>query len=192
MYTDIRHDKIKESIGRNLKRAREPGDCTQTADLRTSARVRTSVCLPKGKCKQSECWYGRAYGLSDYFVEVTFDDIVQVNEFAEANSYMFVGDELRKYHLGVPMGDPLSCAAAQSVCLDAEMCCDARRQERTTTGRVGGADADRNLSLAVMDDLFFRVAYVPGATEAEEWSAESADAYIEELKGCYPDPLVLE
>jgi hypothetical protein len=43
-----------------------------------------------------------------------------------------------------------------------------------------------------MDDLFFRVAYVPGATEAEEWSAESADAYIEELKGCYPDPLVLE
>ena len=32
------------------------------------------------------------------------------------------------------------------------------------------------------------MAYVPGATEAEEWSAESADAYIEELKGCYPEP----
>ena len=192
MYTDIRHDRIMESIGRNLQRAREPAQIVHTADVRASGRLRRSVCLPKGKCKQSECWYGQAYGLSDSFVEVTFDDIANVNAFAQANSYMFVGDELRQYHLGVPMGDPLSCAAAQSVCGDAEMRCDARRQARETTGRVGGGDAERNLSLAVMDDLFFRVAYVPGAETASQWSAESAEAYITELKGCYPAPLELE
>ena len=43
-----------------------------------------------------------------------------------------------------------------------------------------------------MDDLFFRIAYKPKTSTAEEWSAESAEAYIEELKGCYPDPLELE
>jgi hypothetical protein len=163
MYTDIRHDRIMESITRNIVRAREPGTNGPACDVRTSLRLRESVCLPKGKCKQTECWYGKAYGLSDSYVTVTFDDIVQVHQFAQANSYMFVGDQLRQYHLGVPMGDPLSCAAAQSVCMDAEMRCDEQRQMRPSDGRCGGGDAQRNLSLSVMDDLFFRIAYNPSA-----------------------------
>ena len=54
-------------------------------------------------------------------VEVSFNDIVDVNNYAETNSYMFVGKQLRKYELGVPMGDPLSCAAALSCTMAAEM-----------------------------------------------------------------------
>jgi hypothetical protein len=43
-----------------------------------------------------------------------------------------------------------------------------------------------------MDDLFFRIAYEQSATKQGEWTARSADAYIEQLKAAYPAPLELE
>ena len=129
---------------------------------------------------------GKDYGLSDSTnVEIKFDDIVAVNDFANKNSFMYVGGQLRQYRLGIPMGDPLSCAKANGTCLDAEMRCDDRR------AAVHG-DAERNLTLCFMDDLFMKVAYDPEAEGAGEWTEASADEYIEQIKACYPKRLVLE
>ena len=191
MYTDLRHAAIGESIKVNLARAQEPGNASANGGVRSSTRVRNSVCCPKGKCKQRECWFGkRVFDDSDH-VEVTFDDIVDINKFAEENSFMFVGNQLRKYELGVPMGDPLSCAAALSCTMAAEMTAD--RKRRTKHG-----DARRNLSLCFMDDLFFRIAYDPDAhkratsSRTATWTKESAKEYVRELMACYPKPLELE
>ena len=85
-------------------------------------------------------------------VQVTFDDIATVCNHADDNSYMFVGNQLRRYHLGVPQGDPLSAAKASSLCLDAELDADASRE-------LTHGDSDRNQSVCFMDDLFFRIAY---------------------------------
>ena len=191
MYTDLRHQAIQGSIKVNLKRAQEPGNAPANGGVRSSTRVRNSVCCPRGKCKQRECWFGkRVFDDSDH-VEVSFNDIVDVNNYAETNSYMFVGKQLRKYELGVPMGDPLSCAAALSCTMAAEMTADRKRQARH-------GDARRNLSLCFMDDLFFRVAYDPEAKNRKighktaTWTKESAKTYVGELMACYPRPLELE
>jgi hypothetical protein len=192
MYTDIRHNAIHGSIVRNLARVRESTQPeAATCGVRASARLRNSVCLPKRKCRQKECWFGQKYESTDR-VTVKFSDILAINDFAEANSYMFVGKQLRQYFMGVPMGDPLSCSAAQSVCLDAEIRCDERRQAADVNSVGGGGDSCRNLTLCVMDDLFFRIAYEQSATKQGEWTARSADAYIEQLKAAYPAPLELE
>ena len=50
------------------------------------------------------------------------------------------------------MGDPLSCAAALSCTIAAEMSADNTRQAKH-------GDACRNLSLCFMDDLLSKVAY---------------------------------
>ena len=170
----------------NLTRAQEVQTATASATRRSAARLRKSVVCPKGKCSLSECWFGKDYGLSDSTnVEINFDDIRQVNAFANENSYMFVGKQLRKYRVGIPMGDPLSCAKANGTCLHAEMQCDNRRAER-----VG--DAERNMTLCFMDDLFIKVAYEVDATGADAWTEQSAEEFKEELKSCYPERLVLE
>ena len=176
------------AVRANVERARE----VQTADTNTakraSARLRGSVTCPKGKCKLTDCWFGKAYGLSDSTnVEIKFDDIIQVNvyAFANENSYMFVGTQLRKYRVGIPMGDPLSCAKANGTCLHAEMTCDNNREKR-----VG--DSERNLTLCFMDDLFIKVAYDAEEHDGEQWTEASAEDFKEELKKCYPKRLVLE
>ena len=148
MYTDLRHAAIGESIKVNLARAQEPGNASANGGVRSSTRVRNSVCCPKGKCKQRECWFGkRVFDDSDH-VEVTFDDIVDINKFAEENSFMFVGNQLRKYGLGVPMGDPISCVAALSCTMAAEMTAD--RKRRTKHG-----DARRNLKAYASWTIYF-------------------------------------
>ena len=171
---------------------REPGNTNPNGGVRSSTRTRTGVVLPRRKCKQTECWFGKKVFDDSDHVEITFEDIIDVNTFAEEHSYMFVGTQLRKYKLGVPMGDPLSCAAALSCTLAAEMSADSTRQTRC-------GDADRNLSLCFMDDLFFKVAYESAKACAEQtrqgrdaWTKASARQYIAELMSCYPKPLELE
>ena len=170
----------------NLLRAQEVLSANTSADRRSAARLRKAVVCPKGKCKLSDCWFGKDYGLSSSTnVEVTFNDIRQVNAFANENSYMYVGKQLRKYRVGIPMGDPLSCAKANGTCLHAEMKCDTTREER-----VG--DAERNLTLCFMDDLFIKVVYEVDGSREGGWTEASAEEYKEELKKCYPERLVLE
>jgi len=96
---------------------------------------------------------------------------------------MFVGRQLRKYHLGVPMGDPLSVAKANGLCMVAEFKAD--RQQQLLHG-----DSVRNLSLHFMDDLFFRAAYVD--EPSSPWSRQSALKMISTLQTCYPATLTLE
>ena len=126
------------------------------------------------------CRYGTNY--SDDTVAVTFDDIVDVNDFSNKWSYMFVGNQLRHYGKGVPMGDPLSCAKALG--------CTKHHEDLYDTS---WHDSARNVSVCFMDDLFFQIGYDADAEgEGGEWTKESADDYIEGLKRCYPAPLELE
>ena len=185
MYTELGHKEIMVATEANVERAKEVQTDEAKGERRSCARLRRTVVCPKGKCKLRECGFGKDYGLSGSTnVEINFDDIVQVNEFANESSYMFVGKEIRKYRLGIPMGDPLSCAKANGTCLHAEMTCDKAREERR-------GDAQRNLTLCYMDDLFMKVAYEVGDGD-EEWTEKEADEYLEELKQCYPARLVLE
>ena len=96
---------------------------------------------------------------------------------------MFVGNELRHYHFGIPMGEQGSCAKAAGVGLDAELACDADR-ERTH------GDSERNLSLQYVDDAEIAVAY--SDTGEMGWTRDSAIEYAESIGGCYPDPLYME
>ena len=116
------------------------------------------------------CRYGTNY--SNDTLAVTFNDIVDVNDFSNKWSYMFVGNQLRHYGKGVPMEDPLSYAKALGCTKYHEDLYDASRSDKA-----------RNVSVCFMDDLFFQIGYDDNAGgEETEWTKESADTYIAGLK----------
>ena len=181
MYTDMPHTEVNTSIREMLDLIKLSFDHECSDGSRYSLRRLNTVVCPRLKGKLAECRFGRAY--STEFVEVTFSDIMNVCKYSDDNSYMYVGNQLRKYHLGVPMGDPLSVAKANSLCMAHELKADLTRE--TLHG-----DSVRNLSLCFMDDLYYRVAYVDAPDST--WTERSARNMIDELKLCYPRTLVLE
>ena len=177
MYTNCNHADVQAAIKGNLEYLRQPNG----AKIRHTYPTRTldKVSVPKCKGKLDQCRLGNTYN-KDENLEINFKTLLEINKYANEHSYMFVGKELRRYFLGIPMGDPLSVAQASALCQWAECKCDIRREER-----VG--DSTRNLSYCFMDDLNLRIAY-----NDKEATKESAREYLEELKGCYPSSLNLE
>ena len=121
------------------------------------------------------CRAGKAY--DDEHVTVMLSDILEINAYSNRRSIMRVGNEIRRYFKGTPMGEQSSCAKANGVALDAELSADEAR-ERTH------GDSQRNLSLAYVDDVHVRIAYSP--TGQRGWDLQSARSYILQ---CYPAPL---
>ena len=178
MYTNCEHIDVQKAIDANLDYLNEPNGTKVRHKYPTRTLDRVSV--PRNKARLNECRLGNTYNDQDN-VEIKFKTIKQVNKYANEHSYMFVGKELRRYFLGIPMGDPLSVAQASALCQHAEMECDIKREE--TNG-----DSERNLSFCFMDDLNIRIAY----NDEESTSKESAREYIESIKKCYPTSLNLE
>ena len=130
----------------------------------------------------SDCRLGAALHYDTAaMVEVPFKAIEAVNRYANEHSFMFVGQALRRYTLGCPMGDPLSAAKSQGLCLVGEHKFQQQREHQHQ-------DSIRNNSFCFMDDLFLRVAYCDSAG----WSKDSAASMLEQLKAVYKTPLELE
>jgi hypothetical protein len=80
------------------------------------------------------------------------------------------------------MGEPASCAQANSVCLDAE------QTYMTNRERVRG-DSARIASVGFVDDMHFRFAY---DRQDLLWTRQEAEDMLVESRTIYPAPLVLE
>jgi hypothetical protein len=183
MYTALPHDAIMDGLKSALKAVTRPTATQSSATTtRGSARNRKSVVLPKGKCKMKDCFFGREYGFGNNIV-ITFKDMVDVTEWANKRSIMFVAGQLRQYHVGIPMGAQSSCSSANGLAMMAEMRADEAWRKR-------GGTSKRNVSLAFMDDLFMKVLYDQDATTG--WTRASAQEYMDLLKGAYPVGLELE
>jgi hypothetical protein len=184
MYTALPHDAIMEGLECALKAVVLPTTCDgDGVTTRGSARNRTAVVLPRSKGRMKDCFFGREYGFGNHVV-VTFEDMRNVTKWANARSIMYVAGELRRYHVGIPMGAQSSCSSANGLAMMAEMKAD------DEWARRGGA-TQRNVSLAFMDDLYMRVLY-DDEMQGEGWTRESAGEYMELLKTAYPDGLDLE
>ena len=174
MYVLLRHQQIVESTSRNMQRfcaSPRPGSHNH------GLRMPNCVSVPRKQGRLSDCRVGKSYD-PDH-ATITVDDVMEVCKYTNDNTYVFVGTELRHYHLGTPMGAPGSCAKANGVGLDAEIRMD----------QVTQHDPDRNLSISYVDDKHARVAWSTDTSLG--WSLESAQAYCTELLQ-YPKPLVME
>jgi hypothetical protein len=80
------------------------------------------------------------------------------------------------------MGEPSSCAQANSVCLDAE-------QRFHTARDASHGDSARITTLGFVDDLFFAYAY---DRAGRVWSAAEARELLAASCSMYPPPLALE
>lgn len=140
---------------------------------------RVSVSRTQAGCKA--CRLGPAYN-PDEFVEVPFGVITELGAYTSRRSIMRVGSEVRHYKIGTPMGHQMSCAKANTVCLDAELTHDEERE------RIYG-DSERNLSLSFVDDSHLKVAYHKGGEGG--WTRESASEYADQIL-TYPAPLEME
>ena len=177
MYTNLYHTDCDSSLRRNVDRYRASGSDIGGHNMRS----REYICMPKRGAKIANCRPGQSY--DDDHVTVSLQDIVDVAEYSNSRSIMFVGTELRQYTQGIPMGEQGSCAKANGVALDAELRCDAEREE--THG-----DSERNLSLQYVDDGYNKIVYSEEGCMG--WTRESAVEYATQVRECYPHPLFME
>ena len=154
------------AIRRGMATCQRPGDRDTAETCRAlSRRSMDRVSVPRGKGKLTDCRLGRTYD-PDENVEVTFEDIVNVNRYANDRSYVMVGTQMRWMHLGIPMGDPLSVAKANAVAFVAERAAKLKwRAEVKMEGDRGvdirGRGEERDLTYSYIDDIHLRVAYNP-------------------------------
>ena len=154
MHTNLQHDEIETAVDYHLRTvtcARQRA--LRLGERRTSVRGRKSVVLPRGKCSLRECRFGQLYE-GEKLVQVDFNDIRDVSRWANEMSYMFVGTQLRRYVLGVPMGAPMACFQALATTKRCEDVCNEKME-----------DSERNVSVCVMDDLFLQILYDPSETQ---------------------------
>lgn len=83
---------------------------------------------------------------------------------------------------GTPMGEPASCAQANSVCMDAE------QRFMTERERVAG-DSARVATVGFVDDIFPKYAY---DREGRIWPRREAEELLAATRSMYPAPLSLE
>jgi hypothetical protein len=176
MYVCLSFEAMDGAMARNMARLR----ASTHADGRPM-RVAQAITVPKMGKLSCGARVGPAYD-DETMVSITLDTIQQVCAFVIRNTYVRVGDELRKMLMGTPMGEPGSCAQANGVCLDAE-------QSFVESRELTVGDSERVCTVGFMDDLHFRLMY---DLKGILWTKESAEAMMRECESLYPAPLSLE